>query len=75
MDPIQWIIVLTGKDEGEGYPSVILVTCECFNVRKAQFNLFIHIRFNCAGGNLFDTRKGSLCGKKFLQTNEWQDTH
>ncbi len=28
VDPIQWIIVLTGKNEGEGYPSIILVVCK-----------------------------------------------
>lgn len=28
VDPVQWFIVLTGKDEGEGVPSVILVICK-----------------------------------------------
>lgn len=28
IDPLQWIIVITGRDEGEGYPSIILVVCE-----------------------------------------------
>lgn len=29
IDPMQWIIVLTGKGEGEGYPSLILLACKC----------------------------------------------
>lgn len=28
IDPLQWIVVITGRDEGEGFPSVILVICK-----------------------------------------------
>lgn len=27
VDPVQWFIVLTGKDEGAGVPSIILLFC------------------------------------------------
>lgn len=27
VDPIQWFIVLTGRDEGAGVPSIILLLC------------------------------------------------
>lgn len=29
IDPAQWIIVLTGSNEGEGHPSIILLLCKC----------------------------------------------
>ena len=28
IDPIQWFYVLTGKNEGQGIPSLILIACE-----------------------------------------------
>lgn len=28
IDPIQWFYVLTGKNEGQGFPSVILTACK-----------------------------------------------
>lgn len=28
IDPIQWFYVLTGRNEGEGIPSLILIACE-----------------------------------------------
>lgn len=27
VDPFQWFIVLTGRDEGSGVPSIILLLC------------------------------------------------
>lgn len=30
VDPVQWIIVLTGRDEGSGWPSGILLICKWF---------------------------------------------
>lgn len=31
VDPIQWFIVLTGRDEGAGLPSIILLLCKLFH--------------------------------------------
>lgn len=28
IDPIQWVYVLTGKNEGEGFSSLILIGCK-----------------------------------------------
>ena len=28
IDPIQWFYVLTGKNEGQGIPSLILIACK-----------------------------------------------
>lgn len=28
VDPVQWFTVLTGKGEGEGYPSLLLISCK-----------------------------------------------
>lgn len=30
VDPVQWFTVLTGKGEGEGYPSVLLISCKYY---------------------------------------------
>lgn len=34
VDPIQWFIVLSGRDEGAGFPSIILLICQwkLFNI-------------------------------------------
>lgn len=29
VDPIQWFIVLSGRDEGTGVPTIILLLCKC----------------------------------------------
>lgn len=42
IDPAQWIIVLTGSNEGEGHPSIILLLCKYFYFKlHPNFNGFI----------------------------------
>lgn len=61
IDPVQWFIVLTGKDEGVGYPSIILMLCK-FKVVFKFISILISFlitsilslhRFNCSGDHLF----------------------
>lgn len=41
IDPAQWIIVLTGSNEGEGHPSIILLLCKYFYFKlHPSFNGF-----------------------------------
>lgn len=46
VDPIQWFIVLTGRDEGAGMPSVILLVCKCasYTRSKERWHFFFFVR-------------------------------
>lgn len=28
VDPVQWFVVLTGRNEGQGHPSLLLILCK-----------------------------------------------
>lgn len=63
IDPMQWIIVLTGEGEGEGYPSLILLACKLFFTLNGNFsNFFFHNRYVSPNITVLTRRKRSFCG-------------
>lgn len=34
VDPFQWFVVLSGRDEGSGVPSIILLACKAFDANR-----------------------------------------
>lgn len=62
IDPIQWFYVLTGRNEGEGIPSLILIACKWGRVEDQEAtNILIYslpCRFTGARPDLPASGKG-----------------